>query len=210
VIRSPLVLFVLVAVVGLAAPFLGSRKAVEANGVPQLVKLEYTEGVSNWGPLDAEGVFEFSFAEAYARVDVKDLLPEAGHTYEGWLLNDAGDAFLVGEIPLSESGIGALETSLDRLDRYDYNLFVIAGRTPADAAGIMPSTLSIAGYFTVISDTGGTQDQPGDARPLQLPDTGESPLRSNRDRALLAMAAMTATGITIILIARLRRKGDAS
>jgi hypothetical protein len=69
-----------------------------ANGVPQLVKLTYLEGVSNWGPKDAEGVLEFSFAEAYDRVDVKNLKPADGFTYDGWLTGGAGAPLLVGKL----------------------------------------------------------------------------------------------------------------
>lgn len=204
--RNPLLAFLLVAIVGLGAPFLLARQPVGANGVPQLVKLEYLEGVSNWGPEDAQGVLEFSFAEAYARVDVKDLVPQAGYSYEGWLLSDSGDAYLVGEIAVASSGIGALETGLDGLDRYDYNLFVIAGRAEADDPGIPPSTLSIGGNFTVITNPADGA-APGDTRPQVLPDTGQAAPRSSWSRGLLAMAAMTATGITIIFVSRLRRKG---
>jgi hypothetical protein len=204
--RNPLLAFLLVALVGLGTPFLVARQPAEANGVPQLVKLEYLEGLSNWGPEDAQGVLEFSFAESYARVDVKDLVPEPGYTYEGWLLNDNGNAFLVGEIAIAASGIGALETSLDGLDRHDYNLFFIAGRTEADAPGIPPSTLSIGGSFTVIANAADGTDA-GDTRPQVLPDTGEAATQSPFSRGLMAMAAMTATGITIIFVSRLRRKG---
>ncbi len=125
-----------------------------ANGVPQLVKLTYLEGVSNWGPRDAEGVLEFSFAEAYARVDVKRLPPAEGYTYEGWMVAPDGSAYLVGTIPVDADGIGTLDTKLQGLTRYDYNLFVVAARGPSDPPGQLPPARSIAGRFTVIADSG--------------------------------------------------------
>ena len=36
----------------------GADHQANANGVPQLVKLTYLDGVSNFGPKDAEGVLE--------------------------------------------------------------------------------------------------------------------------------------------------------
>ena len=82
----------------------GGTPRAQANGVPQLVKLTYLEGISNWGPKDAEGVLEFSFAEAYARVDVKGLKPQEGFTYEGWLLSRAGTPLKVGDLRVGASG----------------------------------------------------------------------------------------------------------
>lgn len=150
---------------------LGTAGAARANGVPQLVKLTYLQGVSNFGPRDAEGVLEFSFAEAYLRVDVKNLKPADGYRYEGWLLSTDGSAFLTGEISIDASGIGALETKLQGLSRYDYNLFVVAGRAAGDGSNTMPTMKSIAGRFTVISDS--PNGPRGDSRPGILPDTGE-------------------------------------
>ena len=59
------------AALALLTAVLSGGGAAHANGVPQLVKLTYLEGVSNFGPKDAEGVLEFSFAEAYARATPK-------------------------------------------------------------------------------------------------------------------------------------------
>lgn len=164
------VLLVAVLALGFLAP-----RATGANGVPQLVKLSYLPTISNFGPTNAEGVLEFSFAEAYARVDVKNLVPEAGMTYEGWMIAPDGAALRVGELVLSPAGTGTLEAKLTGLTRYDYDLFVITARPAgtAVAAGAVPEQKSIAGRFAVIPDAQ-ANGSGADTRPRALPDTGES------------------------------------
>lgn len=195
---------VLVAAVAFGA---GSFVApVRANGVPQLVKLTYLEGVSNYGPRDAEGVLEFSFAEAYARVEVKNLPPTEGVTYEGWMIAPDGSGFWIGEIPVEPSGVGAYETRLIGLTRYDYNLFVIAARTADSPVDRVPETRSIAGRFAVIGDDpdGGAG---ADVRPSRLPDTGESSPGWPWGRIITTAAVTVGTGL--IVIGMRRRKGAA-
>lgn len=188
------------AIVGLVLPGASAR----ANGVPQLVKLTYLDGVSNWGPKNAEGVLEFSFAEAYARVDVKNLAPAAGYTYEGWLTGGAGAPLLVGTITPTAAGVGVLDTKLTGLKRYDYNQFVVAGRTSASPAGAIPADRSIAGRFTIIQDN--ATGAAGDVRPATLPDTGESAGLSTRERIGRTLTvAGAAAAVAIIGIRLLRR-----
>lgn len=178
---------------------------VRANGVPQLVKLTYLEGVSNYGPQDAEGVLEFSFAEGYARVDVKNLPPDPARTYEGWLKAPDGATFKVGEITTNASGIGVLDTKLEGLTRFDYNLFMVAARGPAAPEGSVPSEVSIAGRFTLISDN--PDDTPGDLRPDTLPDTGEPEPMSNTQRLLrVAFVTLGAGGLAIAVIRTKNRR----
>ena len=176
-----------------------------ANGVPQLVKLTYLEGLSNFGPKDAEGVLEFSFAEAYARVDVKNLTPMEGYTYEGWLKGDSG-ALKVGTIEVNASGIGLLDTKLAGLETYDYNLFVITAKAAADHSETPSSEMSIAGRFTVIGDEANT-DAGGEIRPGQLPETGESPAMSFQQRAgrTLTIAA-AAGGLAFVFLRVMNRR----
>lgn len=160
--------------------FLGGGRSAEANGVPQLVKLTYLDGVSNYGPKDAEGVLEFSFAEAYAHVDVKNLKPVDGYTFEGWLTG-AGSPLFVGKVTPDASGVGSMEAKLENLANYDYNTFVIAARKSGAAAGSLPTDISIAGRFTVIGDDGKATGA-GDVKPSTLPDTGEKPAMTTRER----------------------------
>jgi len=169
----------------------GDTQAVRGNGVPQLVKLTYLEGVSNFGPQSAEGVLEFSFAEAYARVDVKNLPPLDGYTFEGWLLG-TGTPFRVGEIPVTSDGIGMLDTKLQGLASYDYNLFVVSARKLETDEGRPPET-SIGGRFTIIGDDSGASAA-GDVRPAMLPETGEKPGMTTRERAGRTITIAAATG----------------
>ena len=177
---------------------------VRANGVPQLVKLTYLEGISNYGPQDAEGVLEFSFAEGYARVDVKNLPPDAARTYEGWLRAPDGAAFKVGDITTNAAGIGVLDTKLEGLTRFDYNLFVVAARGPAAPEGSVPSDFSIAGRFTLINDEG--DDLPGDVRPGTLPDTGEEAPMSTQGRLLRVALVMLGAGGLALAVIRTRNR----
>ncbi|GAB4333151.1 MAG: hypothetical protein Kow0010_19350 [Dehalococcoidia bacterium] len=173
-----------------------------ANGVPQLVKLTYVDGISNWGPRDAEGVLEFSFAEAYARLDVKQLPPEDGVTYEGWLLGPNGMQLYVADVTVDAAGIGGFDAKLPALDSYDYDTFVIAARSEGAGAGELPPQLSIAGRFTVIGDDG-TATNPGDTRPSTLPDTGERPPLGRADRVLRTAGVMAAVAVAAVLGFRL-------
>lgn len=192
-------------VAALALAILLPASAARANGVPQLVKLTYLQGVSNYGPQDAEGVLEFSFAEAYARVDVKNLKQPDGYTFEGWLVGGAGEPLFVGQIPVNAAGIGAMETKLDKLNRYDYNQFVVAARGPASPPSTLPAQKSIAGRFTVIQDS--ATPSAGDVRPTSLPDTGQAEGPSTMSRlGRVVMVVGVASGIAIIVLGYLRRR----
>ncbi|MCZ2112008.1 MAG: hypothetical protein LC118_21015 [Dehalococcoidia bacterium] len=203
--RLALAAWALVALVGPA--LLGPVMAARANGVPQLVKLTYIEGISNWGPKDAEGVLEFSFAEAYARIDVKNLPAQAGYTYEGWLMGGAGAPLKVGAVTVSPSGVGALETKLTGLDRYDYDTFVIGARGSSAPPGSVPADRSIAGRFTVLSENGTPKAGDAGARPGTLPDTGERVGTSTRERLGRTFTVVMITGgIAVVAVALIRRE----
>ncbi len=176
-----------------------------ANGVPQLVKLTYLDGVSNFGPNDGEGVVEFSFAEAYLRLEVKNLVPQPGHIYEGWLLGGAGEPLPVGPITVAPSGLGTMETKIEGLERYDYNLFVVAARAPGDAAKTMPAQKSIAGRFTLITDGDG-ETVGGDARPAQLPDTGEPSAGPPWSRIFMTGGVMAGAAFILAGLVRTARR----
>jgi hypothetical protein len=182
--------------------------AARANGVPQLVKLTYLEGVSNFGPEDGEGVLEFSFAEAYARIEVKNLVPVEGYSYEGWMLGDQASPFRVGPITVEPSGIGTFESKLAGLERYDYNLFVVAARPEGASETSLPAEVSIAGRFAVIAD--GEADLPGDVRPDLLPDTGEPPAGRAWGRYLMTGLVMGGTALVVFGILRRRAEGRKS
>lgn len=183
---------------------LGAAPGVHANGVPQLVKLTYLDGVSNWGPKDGEGVLEFSFAEAYARVDVKNLKPAEGFSYEGWLAGGQGEPLLVGKIAVQPSGVGTLETKLQNLKRFDYDTFVVAARGPAAPEGAYPPQRSIAGRFTVLKD--GATSTAADVRPATLPNTGEKEPLSTSARLMRVALAVLAAGALAAVVLRTRNR----
>lgn len=205
-IRRILSLLALFAVVALALPGASSARA---NGVPQLVKLTYLDGVSNFGPKNAEGVLEFSFAEAYARVDVKNLPPPEGNSLDGWLVAPDGAVFFVGTVVPNAEGIGRFDTKLAGLERYDYNLFVITSREASAAQPtILPAQRSIAGRFTIIKDTTTGASGGGDVQPALLPDTGEAAAKDTPfiKRSTAAFAAMAAAGLAIVIVRTVKRR----
>ncbi|MBI2764426.1 MAG: hypothetical protein HYX53_00785 [Chloroflexi bacterium] len=187
---------VLLSLAALLLVFTSASGSARANGVPQLVKLTYLAGVSNFGPREAEGVLEFSFAEAYARIELKNLKPIEGYTYEGWLAGGTGKPFFVATLDIPASGVGTIETKLAGLDNYDYNVFIVAARAASATAGAMPAQKSIAGRFTVISDNPAA-GQNGDVRPATLPDTGEPPPGFPWSRILYTAGAMAVAAFAI-------------
>ncbi|MCC7365619.1 MAG: anti-sigma factor [Dehalococcoidia bacterium] len=178
-------------------------EAARANGVPQLVKLTYLDGVSNFGPTAAEGVLEFSFAEAYARVEVKNLPPQSGYTYEGWMVAPDGSAVSIGTIEVQESGVGTYETKIEGLDRYDYSLFLIAARSASTAADAVPAERSIAGRFTIIADGTATGGDVGNVRPATLPETGEA--APGRDYSRYVWTGISMAGAAIVIFGARRQ-----
>jgi len=187
----------------------GPSDHARANGVPQLVKLTYLEGVSNFGPTDAEGVLEFSFAEAYARVDVKHLKPATGYTYEGWLTGGSETPFRVGEIKVDAAGLGVLDAKLTGLNSYGYDLFVVVARPSSDHGAAMPAELSIAGRFTVIGDETGAAAG-GDARPGSLPSTGEKPANDLAGRIGRTLTAAGVVGAVAFVVLSFKRRRSAA
>lgn len=204
----PLLRRVALALAALALLALASAaSAALANGVPQLVKLTYVDGISNWGPEDAEGVLEFSFAEAYARLDVKQLPPQDGVIYEGWLLGPDGMQLYVADLVVDDAGIGSFEARLSSLDSYDYDTFVVAARPDDAPHGELPDQLSIAGRFTVIDDDG-TATTGDDTRPSTLPETGQKPPLGLGDRLVRTLAVMAAVAILAAIGIKLLRRRD--
>lgn len=200
--NRPSVAVLLVAFCGLLT--LSGPTDARANGVAQLVKLTYVPGISNFGPKDAEGILEFSFAERYARAEVKNLLPEPGYTYEGWMRNAAGDAMPVGVFRLDASGLGSMEGTFEGITRYDYNLFVIAARPPGMSPGQLATTISIAGNFTIIDAPGAAG--PTDSRPLELPAAGERPEGEGLSPWRASLYTMAAGALILIGLNTLRAR----
>jgi len=192
------------AVLLLAGFALAQVTAARANGVPQLVKLTYLDGISNYGPRTAEGVLEFSFAEAYARVEVKNLTPAQGIAYEGWMVAPDGEALWIGEITVQPSGVGSYETKIEGLDRYDYNLFLVAARDASTPKDQVPAQRSIAGRFTLINDD--PSGTPADVRPSTLPNTGEAPRGTDWGRIITTAGVAAGAAFIVFGVRRSARR----
>ena len=198
--------------VGLVVFLFSPVSRSDANGVPQLVKLSYLDGISNWGPTDGEGVLEFSFAEAYARVDVKNLDPQDGYQYEAWMTGPGGENLFVGELAVDVDGIGAIDVSLsNEIDSIEFDTFVIAGREvvadeePTPETMEMPETISIAGQFEVL-DAESNDGTSNEVRPDVLPYTGEEPGPGFISTYWPTAAAVAASALVVGVIARTRHK----
>ena len=158
-------------------------------------------------PPNAEGVLEFSFAEAFARVDVKNLPPTDGYTYEGWLTGGPTPRSSSATIEVDASGIGVLETKLTGLASYEYDLFVVAARGAGAAEDALPADRSIAGRFAVIADATGTAaaGRPPRARSPRRARNRQLRARANGSVAL-SHASPPAAGLALILLSLNRRR----
>lgn len=170
--------------------------AAQANGVPQLVKLTYLEGLSNYGPQDAEGVLEFSFAEAYAKLDAQKLAPApVGHVYEGWLVKTAtNESVSIGTFTPDAAGTVHYETALPPIQDYGFDLFVITlEQQPGD--GVPSQQRSIAGYFTVVNRSAPVMQNRPDTLPYTGGVTGDALARLALVGGVLVVGLAAAAGL---------------
>ena len=119
-----------------------------------------------------------------------------------------GKPLFVGTITPNASGVGAMDAKLKDLPSYDYNTFVLAARKPATPEGQLPADISIAGRFTVIGDDGSTQTG-GEVKPGTLPDTGQEPGMSTRERVgrtITITAAAAGAALLFLRYWRSRRR----
>ena len=210
-----------------------------ANGVPQSVHLAYLEALSNWGPQDAEGELEFSFAEGYVRVDVSGLPRLAGQAYEGWLVRSTtNEAISVGQFNAGDDGTAHYEASLPTITDYSLDLFIITVQSLEDAAGRPSQLRSIGGYFAVVqasegalsggevtngtaagagaAGSGGGEAQAANGaageRPGTLPETGDSTgfVGSTRGLALMVVGGLLILWSLVRTRRRIRRGGGPS
>lgn len=129
----------------------GPRPAAHANGVPQLVKLTYLESISNWGPAEAEGVLEFSFAEGFLSLEAVGLPRLVGQAYEGWLVrSNTNEAISVGRFNAAADGTVQYEAQLPPITDYSLDLFMITVQSLSDPEGQTSQLRSIGGFFSVI------------------------------------------------------------
>jgi hypothetical protein len=196
----------LVAVAAAVAGLCLAPGASLANGVPTVVELRYLEGLSNWGPTEATGKLELSFAEGYARLRAQRLPQLERERYQGWLVNsETNDAISVGRFNANSAGDAVLDGTLPLITDFGFDLFVLTVEPEPDDAPQPTDRRSIGGRFSLGARVEG-QRLPGDVtnRPGELPSTGEAPLLPDVVRGLLLLGAMGATGF---LGARLGRRG---
>ena len=197
-LRTPLVLTV-AAMASVVAPWPATR-SVHANGVPTFVPLSYLAGLSNWGPEEAVGELELSFAEGYARLTVAGLPRLAGTVYQGWLVNsESNDAISIGRFNADAGESISYEGTLPTITDFGFDLFLLTVEPEPDDAPQPTSNRSIGGRFALVGDTpaddttpGDVSDAPGDvsAQPSELPDTGVADLLSDVKRTSLLIAVM--------------------
>ncbi len=182
----------------------GSASPGRANGVPTVVDLRYLEGLSNWGPQDATGRLELSFAEGYARVRATRLPKTERERYQGWLVNsESNNAISVGRFGADDAGVAVLDGTLPLISDFGFDLFIVTVEPEPDDAPQPSDRRSIGGRFSL---TGANQPrQPGDVtnRPGQLPNTGAPALLPD---ALRGVALLGALGVSAVLGARLGRR----
>jgi hypothetical protein len=173
-----------------------------ANGVPTVVELRYLEGLSNWGPQDATGRLELSFAEGYAKLRATRLPRLERERYQGWLVNsETNNAISVGRFSADDAGVAVLDGSLPLISDFGFDLFIVTVEPEPDDAPAPTGQRTIGGRFAI----GGAPNaarQPGDVtnKPGQLPSTGAPAFLSD---ALRGIALLGALGISAALGARL-------
>jgi hypothetical protein len=193
------------ATLGGALLLLSPARAV-ANGVPIAVPLAYIEGLSNWGPTDATGTVELSFAEGYARLDALGLPKLDSERYQGWIVNsESNDAISIGSFNADASEAIAYEGVLPVIADFGFDLFIITVEPDPDDAPQPTADRSIGGRFTLLGQVPGDGGTPGDVQtsPTQLPNTGDPTLVTDVARLSLLLAAI---GLSLFIGLRLGRR----
>lgn len=176
-----------------------------ANGVPTVVELRYLDGLSNWGPQDATGRLELSFAEGYAKLRAQRLPRLDRERYQGWLVNsETNDAISTGRFNADASGGATLDGTLPLITNFGFDLFILTIEPEPDDAPQPTARRSIGGRIAVAARTP-EQRVPGEVtnRPGQLPATGEAPLLPD---VIRGAALLSALAVTALLGARLGRR----
>ncbi len=213
---------------------LASMGQAGANGVPQLVKLTYVDGLSTWGPRDAEGVLEFSFAEGFVQLDVTGLPRLVGQAYEGWLVRSAtNEAISVGQFNTADSGSTHYEANLPPITDYSLDLFIVTVQSLEMPSSTPSQSRSVGGFFSVVqapdaaaagsevgpAAAGGSSGSPAaagpgaetpaaGAAPAQLPATGDPGafLRNARGLTLIVLGGLALVFVTLRTRRRIRRE----
>lgn len=173
-LRAGLAVLLAIALAFLAA----SPRTASANGVPQLVKLSYVEGISTWGPTSAEGVLEFSFAEGFLRLEAEGLPRLVGQAYEGWLVRSiSNEALSVGQFNAAADETIVYEALLPPISDYSLDFFVLTVESLSNDDADPSRDRSIGGFFNVLApeEPGNPSEIAPGAPPTNLGGSGEGP-----------------------------------
>lgn len=204
--RARLLLRAMGALLALALCASALPRPAEANGVPTVVELHYLEGLSNWGPTDATGEVEISFAEGYAKVRAEHLPVLDHERYQAWLVNsESNDAISVGRFNANSAGSASFDGTLPPTGDFGFDLFIITVEPEPDDVPQPHSQRSIGGRFQLVGPTPSENGAPGDVSslPSRLPATGLPPLAEDLVRAGLLLAGMV---LAVIAGMRLGRR----
>lgn len=185
-----------------------------ANGVPQRIQLAYQPGLSNWGPQDARGDAELSYAEMVVRVTASGLPALTGESYAVWLANSTTNkAVAVGTLASAPDGSAAYDGKLTNLDGYDYDLLMITVQPGDGSSGAPSAKRSIGGFFTAIKQQDSGTTVAADTQPTTLPNTGDTlpAATAGNHRHTIALALFAVGGASLYLTmrtARTRRTRD--
>ena len=179
-----------------------------------LVPLSYLAGLSNWGPEEAEGELELSFAEGYARLSVAGLPQLTSTVYQGWLVNsESNDAISIGRFNADASENISYEGTLPTITDFGFDLFLLTVEPEPDDAPQPTSNRSIGGRFALVGETpaddttaGDVSDTPSDVstQPSELPDTGSADLLDDVKRTSLLIVAMALSVFAGVRLGRRR------
>ena len=115
----------LMLIVALGAMALSPRP-VQANGVPQLVKLTYLEGISTWARRPRRGAGVLLLGGVLAPGRRWGLPRLVGQAYEGWLVrSSSNEAISVGQFNAASDESVVYEAQLPPIRNYSLDFFVL-------------------------------------------------------------------------------------
>ena len=149
--------------------------SARANGVPTFVDLRYIEGLSNWGPEDATGRLELSFAEGYAKVRATRLPQLERERYQGWLVNSQTNAAVsAGRFNADASGNAFLDGTLPLITDFGFDLFILTVEPEPDDAPQPTGRRTIGGRFALASSHEGQRSTGDVTNRATQPSTGSA------------------------------------
>jgi hypothetical protein len=186
--------------------------AARANGVPIRIPLSYLSGLSNWGPRNAQGEAEISYAEAIIKIDAQGLTPLKNENYQLWLVKTGTNrAVPIATFNAPADGIVGYTGKIDGLDGYDYDLVILTVEPTPDSDPSPSDKRSIGGFFAPLKKPDPAAPAlSGDTMPTMLPNTGDvlPPPAKPKDnsRHAMAMGLFAIGGVSLYLTIRRPRR----